>query len=54
MTDWGEEPANSGGEGAEAKWGKGAQAVNLRQDVGAGRGWFNPMFVFPVPLELTL
>lgn len=41
-------------EGAQAKWGKGAQAMNLRKDLEAGRTWFNPMFVLPVHQELTL
>lgn len=43
-----------GGEGALAKWGKRAQAVNLRKDFGAGRMWFNPIFLHPAHLELTL
>lgn len=54
MTGWGEAPANSGGEGAQAKWGKGGQAVNFWKDVGAGRRRFNLMFVPLVPLELML
>lgn len=46
----GEGLANSQGEGD----GKGAQAMNLRKDFGVGRTWFNPVFVLPVLLELTL
>lgn len=34
--------------------GKEAQAVNLRKDFGAQRMLFNPMFVLPDHLELTL
>lgn len=41
-------------DGAWATSGKGAQAVNSRKDLEAGRTWFNPMFVLPVHLELTL
>ena len=34
--------------------GKGAQAMNLKKDFGAGRTWFNPVFVLSVHLELSL